>query len=219
MYRGTYSNRLWNNLFITSQALKQFSADNGYTSANVKGFARLTPAESAEQRGEAIAAEPLVITAPAEGDTSAVVVEVPAVALNFGSSATFNVEYNYDVNSNTYLRSYAGGASHDIYQCADEDLGEKNPEDVCTLKQLAPSVVVAIVVSEKRASDNYHEDVTTIGSGKAAIFQNGTVINGTWQKSTKDDQIQFFDDSGKEIKLAPGQTFVSAVPNYGRIDY
>ena len=84
---------------------------------------------------------------------------------------------------------------------------------------MSPSVVVAMVVSERRASDNYHEDITTIGSGDAYIFQNGTAIKGTWNKASRADQIRFLDPEGKEIKLAPGQTIVSAVPNYGGIDY
>ena len=37
MYRGG-NNRLWNNLFTTSQHLTQVSADWGYGSSNVNGF-------------------------------------------------------------------------------------------------------------------------------------------------------------------------------------
>ena len=131
----------------------------------------------------------------------------------------FNVRYNYDADSNSYLRSYESGAAHEVYACPGEDLGEKNPEAVCQLQQLAPSVVVAMEVSEHRASDDYHEDITTIGSGKAWVFQNGQAITGTWSKSSIKDQIKFFDASGVEIKLAPGQTFVEAVPAYGDVTY
>ena len=97
--------------------------------------------------------------------------------------------------------------------------GRKKPEDVCELGQLAPSVVVAIKVAERKASDNYHESIDAIGSGEAYIFQNGTAITGTWRKDSRQDQIKFTDDTGNEIKLAPGQTFVSAVPNYGSVEY
>ena len=100
-----------------------------------------------------------------------------------------------------------------------ENLGEKNPEDICELVQMSPSVVIAIVVPEKKASDNYHEVITTTGTGKAYVFQNGDVMEGTWNKATAKDQLKFLDDDGKEIKLAPGQTFVSAIPTYGNIEY
>ena len=219
MYRGTYGGRLWNNLFTTSASLKQFGVDQGYNSSDVKGFARLTPAESEQQRVDESVAEKLEITKATEKDTSAMETKVPTVALNLGGWADFNVNYNYDSNSNTYARSYASGGPHQVYNCGAEDLGQKNPEDACSLTQVAPSVVIAMIVQESRASDNYHEDITAIGSGEADIFQNGIVIKGNWQKSSAADQIKFTDANGEEIKLAPGQTFITAVPNYGNVVY
>ena len=219
MYRGTHGGRLWNNLFTTSSYLRQYSTDHGYSTSDVKGFARLTPEESDKARVDATATEKLVITKPATEDTSETTVPVPSVAINLGGWADFNVNYDYNEETNTYLRSYASGAAHQVYECASGDLGEKNPEDVCSLTQVAPSLVVAMVVEESRAADNYHEDITTIGSGDAYIFQNGTAIKGTWQKASAGDQIKFTDSEGKEIKLAPGQTFVTAVPKYGSVAY
>jgi len=219
MYRGTYGNRLWNNLFTTSAYLKQFSANNGYNTSEIKGFSRLTPAESEQQRADKSVAEKLDITKATTKNTSEVAVPVPAVALKLGGWANFNVNYQYDAASNTYLRNYESGVAHEVYNCAEDDLGERNPEDVCTLTQISPSVVVAMVVQEARAADNYHEDITAIGSGDAYVFQNGIAIQGKWQKASAGDQIKFTDDSGEEIKLAPGQTFVTAVPNYGSVDF
>ena len=219
MYRGTYGGRLWNNLFTTSAYLKKFSTDHGYNTSDIKGFARLTPAESEQQRADESVSEKLDITKATSEDTSTVAVPVPSIAMDLGGWADFNVNYSYDAESNTYLRSYGSGDPHLIYACAKEDLGERNPEDVCELTQMAPSVVVAMMVQESRASDNYHEDITAIGSGDAYVFQNGTVIPGKWNKPSKEDQIKFTDEKGNEIKLAPGQTFVTAVPNYGSVTY
>ena len=39
------------------------------------------------------------------------------------------------------------------------------------------------------------------------------------QTASKAEQIKFFDESGREIALAPGQTFVTAVPAYGSVEY
>lgn len=219
MYRGTSGTRLWNNLFTTSAHLAQYSSDHGYNTSDVKGFKRMTPTESAHARVDANVAEKLDITKPATGNTSEVVASVNSINLNLGGWATFNVQYEYDVASNTYKRSYESGEPHEVYQCPDEDLGEKNPEDICNLVQMSPSVVVAMVVQESKASDNYHEDITTIGSGKAYIFQNGTAIAGNWSKASVGDQIKFTDESGAEVALAPGQTFVTAVPEYGSVEY
>ena len=84
---------------------------------------------------------------------------------------------------------------------------------------MAPSVVIAMVVSERRAADNYHEDIDVIGTGDVYVFQNGAVVRGTWKKDSTEAQIQFLDAEGKEIALAPGQTFITAVPNYGSVDF
>lgn len=219
MYRGTYSSRLWNNLFTTSEDLKQFSKDHSYDTSNIKGFARMTPKESNKYLAENLSNEPLDITKPSTGNTSEVSVEIPKISLNLNSSPGFNIVYTYDSDSNTYKRSYADGAPHEVYKCTNENLGQKDPEDVCTLTTMAPSVVIAMIVNESRAADGYYEEIKTTGTGKAYIFQNGTVIEATWDKSSAQDQIKFTDKDGKEVKLTPGQTFISAVPGYGSVDY
>lgn len=219
MYRGTYGSRLWNNLFTTSEYLKKFSSDHGYNTSEINGFARMTPTESAKARVDAGAKEKLDITKASSGDTSEIAAEVTSINLNLGGWDNFNVHYDYNPESNTYDRSYASGAAHEVYQCSTEDLGEKNPEDVCTLTQMSPAVVVAMVVQEGKDTDGYHESIATISTGDAYIFQNGSVIKGSWSKSSKAEQIKFFDESGKEVALAPGQTFITAVPAYGSVEY
>lgn len=219
MYRGTYGSRRWNNLFTTSNYLLKMNTDRGYGGSDIKGFTRMTPNESLKSRVDNTVAEKLVIYEASKGKTSELNAKTSNIAVNFGGIANFNVRYNYDPVNNVYLRSYASGTPHDIYECPESDLGEKNPEDNCTLKQLAPAVVAVMMVSEKRASDNYHEDITTTGSGEAYVFQNGIAIKGTWKKPSADEQIKFYDESGAEIALAPGQTFVEAVPNYGSVEF
>lgn len=219
MYRGTYGSRLWNNLFTTSNYLKKYSTDHGYDTSNIKGFKRMTPEESGKARVDAGVSEKLDILKPASGNTSEIASNVNNISLNLGGWSDFNVRYSYDAASNTYNRSYESGAAHEVYECAKEDLGEKNPEDVCSLTQVSPAVVIAMVVQEGKAADGYHESITTVGSGKAYIFQNGTAIDGTWSKAAVDEQIKFFDESGAEVSLAPGQTFITAVPAYGSIEY
>ena len=219
MYRGTYGSRLWNNLFTTSAYLKKFSVDHGYNTSDIQGFKRMTPDESGKARVDAGVKEKLNIVKAAAENTSEVSAEVTNITLNLGGWADFNVNYSYDAATNTYFRSYGSGAAHEVYACDAVDLGEKNPEDVCSLTQMNPAVVVAMMVKESRASDNYHEDIMTIGTGDVYIFQNGTVIKGSWAKGAKDQQIKFFGEDGSEVALAPGQTFITAVPTYGSVEY
>lgn len=113
------------------------------------------------------------------------------------SSYLFNSEYIYNPVANNYARSQAGAAH------MDRESG-----------QITPSVVIAMRVDEKSVfEDGWRENITTIGSGTATIFQNGLAINATWTKSSKLAQITFTDEAGKIIPLNRGQTWISAVPN------
>ena len=219
MYRGSVASRRWNNLFTTASLLSQMNTDRGYGGSDIKGFSRMTPEESLVDRVDTLATEKLDITEASEGNTSAMPAKVDTVRLRFGNWVSFNVNYNYNAATNSYDRSYETGAKHEIYVCPDGQLGNVNPEGNCTLKQMSPAVVVAMIVKEKKASDNYHEDITTVGSGDAYVFQNGYAIRGTWEKKSVADQIKFYDLDKKEIKLAPGQTFIEAIPGYGSVNY
>ena len=221
MYRGNYANydRLWNNLFTTSTYLNQVVSDRGTTTSNPTGFTRLTPENSKKSRIDASVSEKLEITTPTTQNLDVLTPEPTHISLNFGTWATFNVRYTYNSATNTYNRSYETGAAHEVYACPSGNLGEVTPESSCNLVQLSPSVVIAMIVQEEKASDNYHEDITTVGSGKVYIFQNGAVISGTWEKSSISEQIHFYDESGAEIALAPGQTWISAIPTYGSVEY
>lgn len=218
MYRGG-SGRLWNNLFTTSSYLAEMNSDWLYGDSNVKGFKRMTPEESSKSRIDNTVTEKLIITKPTTKNTSTMTPKTTEVGIRFGGLQNFNVNYSYNASTNSYARSYESGASHDVYSCPAENLGEVIPEEYCSLVQLTPSVVVAMIVEEQKAEDNYHEDITAIGSGTAYIFQNGIAIAGAWVKNTVADQIKFYDGSGVEVLLAPGQTFVEAVPTYGAVEY
>ena len=52
----------------------------------------------------------------------------------------------------------------------------------------------------------------TVGTGKAYVFRNGKVIQGTWVRESADQITRFLDTKGKEIKLNPGNTWVELLP-------
>lgn len=115
------------------------------------------------------------------------------------SSGLYNTSYTYDKKNNRYLR-YLAGAPHN-----DREKG-----------QLTPSVVIAMHVDMKLVfEDGYREQITTTGSGKATIFQNGIAQNVTWRKKSRTAQLEFLDKSGKAVDLVRGQTWIAAVPNSG----
>ena len=114
------------------------------------------------------------------------------------SSSSYNLRYIYSKKSNAYKRYYEGNVPHN-----DREKG-----------QLIPKVVVALHVNESTVmEDGARERITTSGSGKAEIFQNGTVIKATWKKASQFKPLTLVDANGKEIELVRGQTWITAVPN------
>lgn len=112
------------------------------------------------------------------------------------SSASFNSSYTYDPATNLYNRSQAG-APH-----TDREAG-----------QISPRVVIVMKVPTQTVfEDGYRQQINTIGSGSATIFQDGTVQEVTWSKASKTDQISFKDAEGEDVPLARGQTWITAVP-------
>lgn len=212
------SNRYWNNLFTSPANIARFNSANGYNTSNIKAFPRYTPDET-----DAIISQIETCEAEtAEGETDSEcqpTALVSDITIDFGPIPAYNTLYHYDPESNSYLRSYADGKAHLSYNCA-SDLNQPNTLTECgEPTQISPRVVIAMFVQENTASDNYHEDITTISSGSALIFQNGGVTEASWSKTAQDSQIVFRDGAGEEVKLTPGQLWIAAVPQYGNVNY
>lgn len=115
------------------------------------------------------------------------------------SGPLYNTSYIYKPEHNYYERSLAG-------------VPHMDRED----GQITPTVVIALKVDmTKVLEDGYRESIVTLGTGQAVIFQNGTAKEVTWKKDDKDKPLTFTDETGKEVLLARGQTWISAVPNQG----
>jgi hypothetical protein len=113
------------------------------------------------------------------------------------SGPLFNSSYVYNPTTNSYDRSQAG-APH-----LDREEG-----------QISPRVVIAMKVNQKKVfEDGYREQIDAIGSGTAYIFQAGHMQEVTWTKTSLTSQITFTDAAGKEVPLARGQTWITAIPN------
>jgi hypothetical protein len=111
------------------------------------------------------------------------------------STGLFAVNYDWDQASNSYLRSQGGGAHND------REGG-----------RITPKVVIAMQVPHDviRDSNNYSYP-NVIGTGKAWLFQNGTVAEVTWTKNSDKEQVMFTDATAKPIELNRGQTWITAI--------
>ena len=112
------------------------------------------------------------------------------------SSALYNSSYVYNAETNRYARSQ-GGAAH-----LDREKG-----------QIAPRVLIVMKTTGRVIQeDGSRIQVNPLGSGEAVIFQDGTVQEVTWKKSSRTAQLQFLDAEGEPVPLARGQTWISAIP-------
>jgi Protein of unknown function (DUF3048) N-terminal domain/Protein of unknown function (DUF3048) C-terminal domain len=115
------------------------------------------------------------------------------------------VEWDWDTVTGTWLRTADGRESN--WRAEDG-----------TEERLGYPVLVALYVEQYTASPSGTSGKAlpashTTGTGKAYVFADGKVAEGTW---TRDDVSEWFtltDDSGNVIPVPPGQVWISLVPN------
>ena len=122
------------------------------------------------------------------------------------SSADYAVHYDYDAATNTYKRS-EGGKPH----MAVSKAGVQT--------QIAPKVVIALIMPQSLEADGLHTQYGTIGSGSMYVFQDGVVTQGTWSKSSAAQQFVFSDQNGQPLKLNAGQTWITVLGAASRVSY
>jgi hypothetical protein len=122
----------------------------------------------------------------------------------------YNTHYDYDAVTNSYKRSEQGAPHMEVSKTGAQT-------------QISPKVVVAMIVpwayGALDSSNAYYSDYQTIGSGAATIFEDGTVIAGTWSKASNTAQLTFTDGSGQPLKLNAGQTWISALAKPSDLSY
>lgn len=135
---------------------------------------------------------------PRKADSKLATPTAKEIDLNI-SGPEYRVHYTYEASSNAYLRSLGGGP-HVV---------TSSPTDAQGL-QLRPKVVIALVMNY-HIIDNAGHSGYDMGSGSAYIFQDGGMIEGTWNKADKNSQFEFKDKNEQPIKLNAGQTWVTMV--------
>jgi len=180
--RGRYSPH---NVYTRFSMIDELNFSKGYRTSEFNGFARVKPDTKAE---------------PTEQKANKITIDM--------GNKIFSPVYNYDANTNKYLRSYAQGGAH----FSQNEDGSK--------VQNAPDVVIAMKVSAvARTGEEAYADYTTTGTGDANIFQNGDVISAHWSRADKDAELKFVDASGNEIQLNRGQTWITLYPSNNKVTW
>lgn len=125
-----------------------------------------------------------------------------ALSIKIPYPAACDVQYTYDVKTNTYLRSVAG----------------EPHTDKVTGAQLAPKNVIIQYISYSYSDDGEEYGMgdrrmmELVGEGRAQIFLDGDMIEGRWTKASASEPTIFTDAAGQEIKFNRGQIWISIVP-------
>jgi hypothetical protein len=130
---------------------------------------------------------------------------VTPIAYDFWSGyKQYDASWNYDTTTNSYKR-LTGGEAH---------------LDLETKEQLMAKNVVLLFTKETGPVDSLkHMLYTTIGQGKALIFQDGTVIEARWEKKSRTGRTLFTNMKGQEIEFVRGPIWISIVDNSNEVSY
>jgi len=120
------------------------------------------------------------------------------------SVESFSAGFTYDKSSNNYKKSTSG--NYDVDRETNENLYFNN--------------VIALVTDIVNSGDSSgHMIVRTSGSGKAFYFFDGNVLEGTWERTSILEPMEFKDTSGNEILLNRGSTYIGMVQGSDRVIY
>jgi hypothetical protein len=114
----------------------------------------------------------------------------------------YDVRYQYDRVSNTYLR-IMGGVPH---------------VDAATGKPLRPANVIVMHVGaafpDPLAGTTPDSIVMpgSIGTARAQFFHDGKVQFGRWQQQNRFAPLRFLDSHGAQVSFNPGQTWIEVLP-------
>ncbi len=119
----------------------------------------------------------------------------------------FFVTYNYQPETNRYLRSIAGSTATD----------RKTGQTVSPKNIIVEFTSVAPYVNRDGAQA---VRIGTTGAGSGYLFQDGKATKIVWSKASSAGRAKYTDaTSGEEIHLNPGQTWIEVVPEGNDVSY
>lgn len=86
-------------------------------------------------------------------------------------------------------------------------------KDGLTDKQLAVKNVIVQYCNSKVVDNVGRLDITHVGSGKGLYITNGKCIDITWKRDSDYDRTHYYNESGQEIVLNQGKTWVEIAQN------
>ena len=139
---------------------------------------------------------------------SATSVELPSDA----TDAT-EIDIKYSGSSTT---NYVYDSDAKVYK---QFVNDKEHTDYETKKQYTvKNIIVYQVGNTTIAGDNKgRQDLDNIGTGEGYFITEGKTIPITWEKDSRSSQTVYRDESGEEITVNDGNTWIHIVPKSGKI--
>ena len=116
----------------------------------------------------------------------------------------YNVSWSYDASNNQYVRSNGG-----------KEIKDNITGDLYTAK----NGVVQFIEERGPVDSEKHMFYKTVGTGDALIFQNGDVIEATWEKESISERTVYYNSDGEPIPFVRGQIWIEGVPEGNDIAY
>ena len=118
--------------------------------------------------------------------------------------SVYKVEYEYNTETNSYLRSK----------------GDKKDKDKLTSEQISVKNIV-IMFAVSRQIEGQYNDMDIEGEGDAIVYQNGWEIKGKWKKDKSDmrSKLYFYNEAGEEIKFVPGKIWIQVVQPNQKVEW
>ncbi|OPX86796.1 MAG: putative lipoprotein YerB precursor [Pelotomaculum sp. PtaB.Bin104] len=113
------------------------------------------------------------------------------------------VGYQYDANTGTYLRF----------------LNNSPYKDAISGIQLSVANVLIQQVSIRPFDSEGRLEVGLIGKGRALLFSDGQVQEGTWQKDSTTHRTRFYDQTGVEMQMKTGKTWIQLISGQLQVSY
>lgn len=87
-------------------------------------------------------------------------------------------------------------------------------------EEISSTANIVVMVVPSRVIDNeLRRELRMIGSGKAWVFQNGNLTQGTWIKKDFDSRTKFVDTQGEPIQFFPGTAWVEVVDDEDKLNF
>jgi hypothetical protein len=108
-----------------------------------------------------------------------------------------DVEFRYNTHLHKYVRYIDGVAQH-----------AADGKPVAAANVIVQQCRVVAHPQDTDVNGNPSQYTYTVGTGKVSVFRGGRRIDGTWSRKAVDDGTVLQTAGGKDIPLAPGNTWV-----------